>query len=132
MDTHIFSPVTTDGAQTIDPESAVRALDYLREVSPDLRGAAILDSEGNALAASGDPARWAEVGRALLDAADKAAGADGHDRAEQVHVATEDGEAFALRHDDLAAVAATERFVLASLMLFDMRAVLRDLARGAM
>ena len=48
--------------------------------------------------------------------------------AEQVHVATEQGEVFALRHAGLAAVAVTERFALASLMFFDMRSTLRDLA----
>ena len=47
-----------------------------------------------------------------------------------MHVATEDGEAFAVRQGDLAMVAVTERFVLASLMLFDMRSVLRDLTSG--
>ena len=37
---------------------------------------------------------------------------------------------FAVRHEGFALIAASERFALASLMLFDMRAVLRDLARG--
>jgi hypothetical protein len=45
-------------------------------------------------------------------------------------VGTEDGEAFAVRHAGLALVAAADRFTLAGLMLFDIRAVLRDLARG--
>ena len=45
-------------------------------------------------------------------------------------MATEDGEAFAVRDGDLAMVAVTERFTLASLMLFDMRTVLRDLVSG--
>ena len=40
---------------------------------------------------------------------------------------TEDGEAFGVRHGDLAMVAVADRFTLASLMIFDMRAVLRDL-----
>jgi hypothetical protein len=44
-------------------------------------------------------------------------------------VATEDGEAFAVRLEELAMVAVTERFTLASLVIFDMRAVLRDLVR---
>ena len=39
-------------------------------------------------------------------------------------------EVFALRHAGLAAVAVTERFALASLTFFDMRALLRDLAGG--
>ena len=50
--------------------------------------------------------------------------------AEQIHIGTEQGEVFALRHAGLAAVAVTERFALASLLLFDMRALLRDLAAG--
>ena len=65
-----------------------------------------------------------EAGAALLEAADAAGG----EPAAQVHVATEDGEAFAVRHGGLAMVAVADRFTLASLMIFDMRAVLRDLA----
>jgi hypothetical protein len=94
-------------------------------MSPDLRGCAVLDEGGRALAATGDRDRWGTAGAALLAAADAA----GERSAVRVHVATEDGEAFALRHEGLAMVAVAERFVLASLMLFDMRAVLRDLAR---
>ena len=52
----------------------------------------------------------------------------GGDRAESVHVGTEDGEVFAVRHGELAMVAVSERFTLASLMLFDMRMALRELA----
>jgi hypothetical protein len=46
-------------------------------------------------------------------------------------VATEDGEAYAVRLAGLAMVAVTDRFALASLVLADMRATLRDLARAA-
>jgi len=101
------------------------AVARLGEMSPDLRGCAVIDSEGHALAASGDPERWAAPANALLAAADAAGG----ERATHVHVATEDGEAFGVRHEDLAMVAVAERFVLSSLMIFDMRAVLRDLAK---
>ena len=101
------------------------------EMSPDLRGAAILDADGAVLAATGEPERWGEDAAALLAVADRAGG----EPVEQVHVATEQGEVFALRHAGLAAVAVTERFALASLMFFDMRSILRDLAarqaRGA-
>lgn len=96
----------------------------LAEMSPDLLGCAVLDSSGRALAASGDVERWGQAGAALLEAADAA----GSEPATHVHVATEDGEAFAVRQNRLAMVAVAERFVLASLMTFDMRAVLRDLA----
>ena len=108
-----------------DRELAAQALDRLMALSPEMRGGAILDRSGEVLAASGDPAAWGEGAAALFAAAD----ADG-DSAEQVHVATEAGEVFALRQDSLTAVAVTERFVLASLMAFDMRATLRDLAVG--
>jgi predicted regulator of Ras-like GTPase activity (Roadblock/LC7/MglB family) len=104
--------------------SADAALDFLTEMSPDLRGAAILDADGGVLAASGDADSWGEAARALLGAADAA----DPEPAEQVHVGNESGEVFALRHEGLVAVAVTERFALASLMLFDMRQALRDLA----
>jgi hypothetical protein len=96
-------------------------------MSPDVRGCAILDADGRALAASGDADSWGSAGAALLAAADAA----GPEPATHVHVATEDGEAFGLRHEGMAMVAVTERFTLASLMLFDMRAVLRDLVKEA-
>jgi predicted regulator of Ras-like GTPase activity (Roadblock/LC7/MglB family) len=95
-------------------------------MSPDLRGAAILDDEGRVLAASDRPERWGEDVAALLDVADRA----GEEPAEQVHIATEQGEVFAIRHAGLTAVAVTERFALASLLFFDMRSILRDVASG--
>jgi predicted regulator of Ras-like GTPase activity (Roadblock/LC7/MglB family) len=105
-------------------EEAAGALAYLDEITPQLRGAVILDPEGEPLAATGDADTWAAAAAELLAAADAA----GDEPADHAHVATEDGEVFALRHGGLAIVAVTERFVLASLTLFDMRAVLRDLA----
>jgi len=106
-------------------ESAEAALAFLTEMSPDLRGAAILGPGGKALAATGEePERWAEDAATLLAAADAAEEAP----VEQVHIATEQGEVFAVRNEGLAAVAVTERFALASLVLFDMRSVLRELA----
>ncbi|MDX6583627.1 MAG: hypothetical protein QOI10_2811 [Solirubrobacterales bacterium] len=101
------------------------AVARLASMSADLRGCVILDSEGRALAASGPIEGWAEAGGALLEAADVAAGRP----VSHAHVGTEDGEAFAVRHRGFAVVAAAERFTLAGLMLFDIRAVLRDLAR---
>jgi len=110
----------------VSGDAAEAALAYLREMSPDLRGAAILGFDGVVLAATGAPERWREDAAALLEAADRADG----EAVEQVHVGTEQGEVFALRHAGLAAIAVTERFALASLTLFDMRALLRDLAAG--
>lgn len=107
-------------------DSAEAALAFLTEMSPDLRGAAIVGGDGAVLAAAGEPERWQEDAAALFAVADAAGG----EPVEQIHVATEQGEVFALRHDGLAAVVVTERFALASLMFFDMRSTLRDLARA--
>jgi hypothetical protein len=112
--------------ETVSGEAAEGALTYLSEMSPDLRGAAILGPGGSVLAAAGDPDRWGEDAATLFEIADRAGGAP----VEQVHIGTEQGEVFALRHAGLAAVAVTERFALASLTFFDMRALLRDLAAG--
>jgi predicted regulator of Ras-like GTPase activity (Roadblock/LC7/MglB family) len=117
-----------DGAtsEAISGDAAQSALAYLVEMSPDLRGGAILAGDGSVLAASDHPDRWREDAAALLGVADRA----GEEPVEQVHVSTEQGEVFALRHAGLAAVTVTDRFALASLMLFDMRSALRDLAGG--
>ncbi|HET9198199.1 MAG TPA: hypothetical protein VFN92_08115 [Solirubrobacterales bacterium] len=106
-------------------ESAAAALELLAEMSPDLRGAAILGPGGEVLAATGEEQeRWGEDAAALFAAADEAEGVP----VEQVHIATEQGEVFAIRNAGLAAVSVTERFALASLMLYDLRAALRQLA----
>ena len=118
---------SVNAQQVPSGEAAQAAVARLTEMSPDLHGCAVLDAEGRTLAASGDPESWAGAGAALLAAADAA----GDEPASHVHVATEDGEAFAVRHEGLAMVAVAERFTLASLMIFDMRAVLRDLAKGS-
>jgi hypothetical protein len=107
-------------------KSAEAALGFLTEMSPDLRGAAVLGPAGEVLAATGEePERWGEDAAALLAAADAAE----ETPVEQVHIATEQGEVFAIRHEGLAAIAVTERFALASLMLFDMRSMLRELGK---
>ncbi len=116
-----------DAAATALPsgESAEAALAFLTEMSPDLRGAAILGPAGEVLAATGEePERWGEDAAALFAAADAAEGVP----VEQAHIATEQGEVFAIRNAGLTAVTVTDRFALASLMLFDMRSTLRQLA----
>ncbi len=124
----IFTEMADAAAtEVVSGDAAEAALAFLTEMSPDLRGAAILDEAGAVLAASGDePERWAEDAAALFAVADGA----GAEPVEQVHVATEQGEVFAIRAAGLAAVAVTERLVLASLTFFDLRAALRDLATG--
>lgn len=113
----VESPPLTDAAG---------AVSYLEEISPEMRGCAILSEAGEVLAASGDVEQWGEAGRELLAAADAAGG----EAVAHVHVATGDGEAFCVRESGLIAVAVTERFTLASLMQFDMRNTLRRLANA--
>jgi predicted regulator of Ras-like GTPase activity (Roadblock/LC7/MglB family) len=111
-------------SEAVSPPAAEGALAYLTEMSPDLRGAAILGRDGEVLAGSGDAGHWRDDAAALFEIADRAGG----EPVEQVHIGTEQGEVFALRHAGLAAVAVTERFALASLTFFDLRTMLRDLA----
>jgi hypothetical protein len=106
--------------------AADRAVSHLEEISPQLRGCALLSATGEVLAASGDPDSWGEAARELFVAADAAQS----EPAAYTHIATGDGEVFCVREGELAAVAVTDRFVLASLMIFDLRSVLRDLAAG--
>ena len=113
-----------DASATPSTESAERALALLGEMSADMRAGAILRADGEVLASDGPAGDWAERVGALLDQADEAAG----DPAEHIHVATEAGELFLTRRDGLTVAAITERFVLASLMSFDMRSVITDLA----
>lgn len=105
-----------------DPAAAVA---YLAELSPELRGCAILDAAGTVLACDGDgdESAWRAAAGELVRAVDGAAG----EAAAHAHIATPDGEVFMVRLGALTAVAATERFVLSSLTLFDLRAALREL-----
>jgi predicted regulator of Ras-like GTPase activity (Roadblock/LC7/MglB family) len=113
-------------ATTPAPADAEAALSFLTEMSPDLRGGAILTADGTVLAASSEAVEWATEAVALLSLADAA----GEEPVEQVHVATQAGEVFALRAEGFAAVVVTERFALASLTFFDLRSALRELAKG--
>jgi hypothetical protein len=96
-----------------------RALEYLRELSADIRAGAVLDASGRVLAGGeeiGDPAR--ELMAAAGDARD-------------IHVTTEDGAVFAARDDRHAIVLACGRLALPSLARYDLRMVLADLSDGA-
>lgn len=111
---------------TAPPDKAARACAYLYEISPEMRGCAILSEEGTVLATSGDGDGWRGAARELIAAADGA----GEEPVSQAHVGTGDGEVFMVRGDGLIAIAVAERLVLASLVLFDLRTALRDLAKG--
>jgi hypothetical protein len=124
----MFADVAVEGASSADaPQAgglsarAERLIGRVEELSRDLRCVALFES-GRLLAASCE-GEWEELGTELWAAAEEA-----HPDAEQVHVGGPDGELFALRAGPLSAIAASERFTLASLMFCDLRAILRELA----
>jgi hypothetical protein len=93
-----------------------RALEYLRELSADIRDGAVLDASGRVLA-GGDA--LAAPARELLAAAGEAT---------DVHVTTDDGAVFAARDGHHAIVLACGRLSLPSLARYDLRMVLADLS----
>jgi hypothetical protein len=95
------------------------ALDYLRELSADIRAGVVLDPEGALLAG---PEALAEPARDLI----KAAGAV----AAEVHVSTADGAVYAARSDRHTIAVVCGRFALPSLIRYDLRLVLADLGGG--
>ena len=107
------------------------ALDYLGELSTDIRAGVLLDGAG-ALAASweGDEARGERVRELVLDLLTRVDAAAGErDRPAQVEVSTGDGGVFCVRADDWTIAVVTGRYALASLMVLDLRKLLEDLAR---
>ena len=95
------------------------ALEYLRELSADIRAGAVLDAAGELLAGPdeiGDPARD------LIAAAGDA---------RELHVTTPAGAVFGVRDDRHALVVACGHQALASLLFYDLRVVLAELRDGA-
>lgn len=106
-------------------EAADRAVAYLMEISPLMRGCAIFDPGGGVVAATGDHDSWREPGRRFISAVDSTPVAGGN--ATHGHVATGQGEVFVVCEEDFHAVAVFDRFCLASLVFFDLRAAIRDI-----
>lgn len=92
------------------------ALDYLRELSADIRAGVVLDPGGVLLAG---PEELAGPARDLLAAAGDAV---------EIQVATADGTVFAARSDRHALAVVCGRFPLPSLIRYDLKLVLADLA----
>jgi predicted regulator of Ras-like GTPase activity (Roadblock/LC7/MglB family) len=107
------------------------ALDYLDELSIDIRAAVVLDKHGQVAAATWDDEDRVERMRALvgevLERATQAAPGAGVD---QVEVTTADGSVFAVRGSDWTVGVVAGRKPLASLMFYDLRNVVSDLGGG--
>jgi hypothetical protein len=107
------------------------ALEYLGELSTDIRAGVLLDS-GGGLAASWDGdgergERVRELVSELLERVDAEAG--GGDPPEQVEVSTGTGGVFCVRSADWTIAVVAGRYALSSLMFYDLRKVLEDLGR---
>jgi hypothetical protein len=103
-------------APTLTPQLA---LDYLRELSADIRAGVVLDPGGALLAG---PENLAEPARDLLKAAGDAT---------ELQVTTADGSVYAARSERHTIAVVTGRFALPSLIRYDLRLVLGDLAGRA-
>jgi hypothetical protein len=120
----LFSPTAHEPcpvARVMTAEPALTpslALDYLRELSADVRSGVILAIDGEHLAG---PEALVEPARDLLKAAGEAA---------EIHVSTADGAVYAARSDRHAIAVVCGRFALPSLIRYDLRLVLSDLGGG--
>lgn len=94
------------------------------EGSPEVRDMAVFDAEGRQLTAT-DGRDWGPAAVRLWTAA---GGEEGTNALRWVHVGTKRGEVLALRDAAGSAMALTDRFPLAALVLSDLRAALRLVA----
>jgi hypothetical protein len=93
------------------------ALEYLRELSADIRAGVVLAADGRLLAG---PEALADEARALLAALPDA---------DEAEVATSEGIVFAARSAEHAVVVVCGRLALGALHRYDLRMVLSDLER---
>jgi predicted regulator of Ras-like GTPase activity (Roadblock/LC7/MglB family) len=106
------------------------ALQYLHEMSVDIRAAVLVGADGSPAAATvapGDAERLATLAAELFQRAD---GADA-EPVSQVEASTGEGTVFAVRQPDWTLAVVAGRFALPSLMFYDLRAVLGDLGKAA-
>ena len=123
--------ILTGMADTLTPE---RAAERLRGLSADVRAAVLLDAAGSLAGASEDDHDSAPVlgdlARKLFEEVDRATRDWDAEPAEQVEVQVPGGALFASRTPRWTLVAVARRGALSSLMLYDLRAVLRELEGG--
>ena len=111
---------------TLAPLTPELALQYLGELSTDIKASVVLSADGRTAAASkpgetGD--RLRELTQQLFERADAA----DSQVVTQVEVSTGDGAVYAVRDERWTICVVTGRFALSSLMFYDLRSVLGDL-----
>jgi hypothetical protein len=118
-------------ADTLTPE---RAAERLCELSADVRSAVLLDAAGSLAGAAEDDRErarsLAELARRLFEEVDRATRDWDTEPPEQVEVQVPGGAVFASRTPRWTLAAVAKRGALSSLMLYDLRAVLRELEGG--
>jgi hypothetical protein len=114
------------------------AVRYLLELSTDIRGALLLDRDGEVLAWAGNlpTGDLPSVARRLADAArglsqNGRPGQGGAHAVIEIDVLSSGGGMFLLGEDDVMMACTTNRNVHPGLIFYDMHAVLRDLERAA-
>ena len=115
--------MATVAAPALTPELA---LEYLGQLSTDIKASAVVSADGRASAASkpGEPGdRLRELMSELFERADAA---DEH-VVTQIEVSTGEGAVYAVRDERWTIGVVTGRFALSSLMFYDLRMVLDDL-----
>jgi predicted regulator of Ras-like GTPase activity (Roadblock/LC7/MglB family) len=115
--------VATMAAPALTPDLA---LQYLGELSTDIKASVVASADGATAAASlpGDGGdRLRELTQELFEHADAA----DEQTVAQVEVSTGDGAVYAVRDERWTVGVVTGRFALSSLMFYDLRSVLGDL-----
>jgi hypothetical protein len=109
------------------------ALDYLAELSTDIRAGVLLGTGGELVSAwEGDDERGERVRELVADLLDRVdAEAGDREPPTQVEVSTGAGGVFVVRDASWTIAVVTGRFALASLMFYDLRKVLEDLGAEA-
>jgi predicted regulator of Ras-like GTPase activity (Roadblock/LC7/MglB family) len=115
--------VATVAAPALTPELA---LQYLGELSTDIKASVLLSSEGRAAAASRPGEAGDQLSALVLELFERADAADS-EAVSQVEVATGSGSVFAVRGERWTVAVVTGRFALSSLMFYDLRSVLGDI-----
>jgi hypothetical protein len=104
------------------------ALDYLDELSADIRAAAVLDADWSVAARRGivgdEDGRVGELARELWD---RAIAAGGERVPAQIEVWSGDGVVFSIRSSRWTLAVVADRPSMSSLMFYDLRKVLADL-----
>jgi predicted regulator of Ras-like GTPase activity (Roadblock/LC7/MglB family) len=111
------------------PEPALTpdlALEYLGQLSTDIKASVLVAADGRAAAASRPGDAGDQLRELTTELFERAAKADG-DPVSQVEVSTGDGAVYAVRDERWTVAVVTGRFALSSLMFYDLRKVLSDL-----